>query len=134
MPGTLASIRRSYHRTSQKVLSAVLDKLGIRATLADNGQEAFDAIKAGESAELILMDLDMPRLNGYQATQAIRIWEAQHGQKRRAIIACTASAFEEDRQRGLAAGMDDGLAKPVVLDALKAVLRRRLAADLDRPG
>ena len=112
----------------------MLDKLGIRATLADNGQEAFDAIKAGESAELILMDLDMPRLNGYQATQAIRIWEAQHGQKRRAIIACTASAFEEDRQRCLAAGMDDFLAKPVVLDALKAVLRRRLAADLDRPG
>jgi PAS domain S-box-containing protein len=120
--------------TNQKVLTALLGKLGIGVTLAVNGRQAVDAIKADQDAKLILMDLQMPVLNGYLAAQEIRQWELQSGQPRRTIIALTANAFEEDRQRCLAAGMDDFLPKPVVFNTLKTMLIRWLPAGITAPN
>jgi CheY-like chemotaxis protein len=112
--------------TNQKVIQALLGRAGATTVLAENGQLAVAAIMAGESADLILMDLQMPVMDGYAATERIRRWEQDNGRPRRPIVAVTADAFEEDRRRCLDAGMDDFLAKPIASDALTAVLDRWL--------
>ncbi|MFZ4479074.1 MAG: ATP-binding protein [Rhodoferax sp.] len=108
----------------QKLTRVLLGRLGVNVSLAENGQQAFDAILHGDPARIILMDLQMPRLDGFGATEQIRQWEQQNSQPRHAIIALTAFAYEEDRRRCLAAGMDDVLTKPVSFDDLKALLQR----------
>jgi len=119
---------------NQMVIQTLLAKLGLTTQLAEDGQQALDAIAQGSQPDLILMDLHMPVMDGYAATQGIRRWEADHQQPRRPIIALTADAFEEDRQHCLAIGMDDFLTKPISLDALKGALSQWLrqppAADL----
>ena len=113
---------------NRKVVEILLHKLGLDTAVAEDGQQALDALARGEAAELILMDVQMPRLDGYRTTEAIRRREAESGAPRRPIIALTAEAFAEDRQRCLAAGMDDVLTKPVAFDALKEVLGKWLPA------
>lgn len=108
---------------NQKVALALLKPLGVSASVAQDGQQA---LVLGQRADLILMDLEMPLLDGYQATQQIRQWESSTGQARRPIIALTASAFAEDRQRCIEAGMDDVMTKPIELNVLAATLRRWL--------
>jgi PAS domain S-box-containing protein len=108
--------------TNRKVIQALLEKLGLSYSLAEDGQKGVDAIAEGMPADLILMDVQMPVMDGYTAAATIRQWETEHGRPRRPIIALTADAFEEDRQRCLAAGMDDFLAKPIALDKLAATL------------
>jgi len=116
------------------VIESLLGKLGITMTLVKDGQEAVNFITQGASGEngaqpgLILMDLNMPVMDGYSATKLIRQWETDNHRSHLPIIALTADAFEDDRQHCLAAGMDDFLAKPVVLDALKTALVKWLAA------
>jgi PAS domain S-box-containing protein len=111
---------------NQKVIRALLEKLGCRTQLAADGQQGIDAMLSGTPVDLILMDLQMPVMDGYTASQRIRQWEAQHGQPRHPIIALSADAFEENRQDSLTAGMDDFLAKPVDLEKLKAMLQHWL--------
>ena len=111
------------HRRLTQIL---LRQLGMDVRETEDGEQGFDAIVQGEAASLILMDLSLPRLDGYAATEKIRQWERQNGQARRTILALTAYAYEEDRQRCLAAGMDEVLTKPLSLDALKAMLARWL--------
>ena len=108
---------------NQRVALAVLKKLGLAAEVAANGREAVEAAQA-RRYDLILMDCQMPELDGYQATRAIR--EAEAPEARATILAMTANAMEGDRERCLAAGMDDYLPKPVTLDALREALRRWL--------
>ncbi|WPL10411.1 response regulator [Thiorhodovibrio litoralis] len=72
------------------------------------------------------MDCQMPVVNGYAATERIRNWERETARPRLPIIALTAAAYKEDRQRCLNVGMDDVLTKPVMVDALKAMLDRWL--------
>jgi PAS domain S-box-containing protein len=112
------------------VIESLLKKLGVTMTLAKNGQQAVDAITQGDALafDLILMDLHMPVFDGYGATQQIRQWEVANGRQRVPIIALTADAFEEDRQRCLAAGMDDFLTKPISVVALTSALRKWLIA------
>jgi CheY-like chemotaxis protein len=112
----------------QRLIQLLLDRLGVCVILAENGQQALDAITRGESAQLILMDLHMPLLDGYATAQRIRQWEQEKQQPRRAIIALTADAYEEDRQRCLGAGMDEVLTKPVSFESLKMTLGRWLCA------
>ncbi|CAK0775504.1 hypothetical protein CCP4SC76_6050001 [Gammaproteobacteria bacterium] len=112
--------------TNSMVFQGMLSQIGMTSVLARNGQKALDAIMEGDSADLILMDLHMPILDGYTTTRRIREWEVDHGQARRPIIALTADAFEKDRQRCLSTGMDDFLTKPVAIEDLKAVLCRWL--------
>ncbi|MEO8380365.1 MAG: response regulator [Acidobacteriota bacterium] len=109
---------------NQKVVLAQLRKLGFTADLAANGLEALVALEK-ISYDLILMDCQMPEMDGFEASRAIRVLEQQQQLGRHTqIIALTANAIESDRQRCLDAGMDDYLAKPVKLAALETVLHR----------
>jgi len=107
---------------NKKLISRLLEKEGYRADIVANGVEALAAV-AREPYDLILMDCQMPEMDGYEATMAIRAAEAGAA-RRMPIIALTASAMEKDRERCLAAGMDDHLTKPVKAEDLRAMLER----------
>jgi signal transduction histidine kinase/CheY-like chemotaxis protein len=108
------------------IIDALLKKIGLAVVLVNDGQQAVDLIKQGERPDLILMDLQMPVMDGYTATRHIREWEAEQQRTRLPVIALTADAFDEDRQQCTAVGMDDFLTKPVSLDALRLALGRWL--------
>jgi len=105
---------------NRRVITRMLAHLGWPVELAENGREALDRFAPGRFAA-ILMDCQMPVMDGLQATAAIRLHE-QGG--RTPIIGVTAAAFQEDRERCLQAGMDDFLAKPVSLDQLREMLAK----------
>jgi PAS domain S-box-containing protein len=115
--------------TGRRVIEAMLSSLGLSVTLVEDGQQAVDAVVGGEAADLILMDLHMPVMDGYEASAHIRQWEAENARAPRPILAVTADVREENRRRCLAAGMDELLTKPIAIDALAATLARYL-----RPG
>lgn len=105
---------------NQKVAIHMLAKLGYRCDSVSNGQEAVDAI-ASRDYDVILMDMQMPEMDGLEATRMIR--ENQRSHKPRPwIIALTANAMEGDRERCLAAGMDDYLSKPIKSTPLATAL------------
>ncbi len=113
---------------NQKVAQLQIEKLGYALHIVDNGQQALDALAAsthGTHAEFaaILMDCQMPVLDGFEATAAIRQAE-QSGTRRMPIIAMTANAMQGDRERCLAAGMDDYLSKPIQADQLRLSLEK----------
>ena len=111
---------------NRKVVGTMLNLLGPRADMVEDGQQAVQAIEGGARPDLILMDLQMPVLNGFDAARAIRDWEARHGRPRIPIVALSADAFEEDRQRCREVGMDDFMAKPVEINLLLGTLQRWL--------
>jgi CheY-like chemotaxis protein len=120
------------HPINAKVIQSLLTRMGLRMTLAQDGRQAVDAITLRDSSDpfhLVLMDLQMPELDGYAATQEIRAWEAQNSSPRIPIIALTADAFEEIHQRCLSAGMDGFLTKPVAFAALQNTLAQWLQAE-----
>jgi two-component system, sensor histidine kinase len=108
----------------RRLVQVLLSQIGVEVALARDGQQGLEAATQGDSPHLILMDMNMPVLDGCGATEQIRRWEAAHGQARHAIIGLTANAYEEDNQRCMAAGMDEVIAKPVALASLQAVLAR----------
>jgi len=104
---------------NQKLAVRQLAQLGYRADVAGNGQEAVDSL-ARQRYDLVLMDVQMPELDGLAATRAIcRRWPPA---ERPWIVAMTANAMRGDREACLAAGMDDYLSKPIAMDQLVAVL------------
>ncbi len=105
---------------NQKVEKALLQKLGVRADLAANGREALDMLRLS-TYDLIFMDCQMPEMNGYEATAAIRQLDGPVSEV--PIIAMTADAIEGSQDRCFAAGMNGFVAKPVRIDDLLAVLR-----------
>ncbi len=105
---------------NQKITMTYLSRLGYQADLAVNGKQVLE-LTAIKDYDLILMDCQMPILDGYTATQAIRQLENQSS-RHTVIIAMTANAFKEDRDRCLAAGMDDYLTKPVRKEQIKKVI------------
>ncbi len=109
---------------NQKVAVLQLEKLGFEAEVAGDGQAAVAAYEAEpDRFSLILMDCQMPTLDGFEATRAIRAWEAEQGHGRHIrVIAMTANAMAGDREDCIAAGMDDYLSKPVSRKALEQVL------------
>ncbi len=109
---------------NQAVGVAMLEKLGCQVDVANNGKEAVDAVSAG-TYDLVLMDCQMPEMDGFAATAEIRHLDNRRG-RRLPIVALTAHATESDRELCLAAGMDDYLAKPYTLTQLSAVLDRYL--------
>lgn len=108
---------------NQKVAVKMIEKLGYRVDVAGNGQEAIEALER-IPYELVFMDCQMPEMNGLDATKAIRRRES--GGRHTPIIAMTANAMQEDRDRCLHAGMDDFVSKPVSTQQLQDVLRRWL--------
>lgn len=112
--------------TNQMLALAHLRKLGISAQPVSNGIECLEALARG-SYDLILMDCQMPEMDGFETTRRIREIEKRTG-AHIPIVALTANAFEEDRQRCLAVGMDAYLAKPLRREQLVTVLRQFLLA------
>ena len=106
-----------------------LRKLGYEACAVNDGREAIDAA-AHDHYDVILMDCQMPVVDGFEATRAIRKAETRTG-KRARIVAMTANALAEDRDRCFAAGMDDYLAKPVTLAGLQRALGEQRLRSLD---
>ncbi len=116
---------------NRQVVETYLVKLGYTVTTAVNGRAAVDVVTGGTTTStpppvLVLMDCQMPEMNGFDATHAIRDWEHAVGRPRLPIIALTASAFQADRDNALAAGMDDFLAKPVELDSIARTINHWL--------
>jgi len=112
----------------RRLIQVLLNQIGVEVDLANDGQQGLQAATQDHSPHLILMDMNMPVLDGCGATEQIRRWEAARGQARHAIIGLTANAYEEDNQRCITAGMDDVLTKPVALTSLQGVLDRWLGA------
>ena len=108
---------------NQIVAKGVLKNLGLTCDSAENGFQALSILKArNESYDVILMDVQMPEMDGFQATQAIRNGEAGKLHQHTAIIAMTANAMKGDKEKCLEAGMDEYIAKPINLEALKNTL------------
>ncbi len=105
--------------TNQMVATAMLAKLGYVSEVVSDGRQAVVAVARTRYA-VVLMDCQMPVMDGYQATQAIRAGEGDGA--RVPIIAMTANALAEDRDRCVAAGMDDHLAKPITRASLERAL------------
>ncbi len=102
---------------NQHVGREMLSKLGIGFEVASNGQEALNARKSG-NFDAILMDCQMPIMDGFEATRQIRLFESETGTGRVTVVALTANAMQGDREKCLAAGMDDYLAKPYTIKGL----------------
>jgi CheY-like chemotaxis protein len=107
---------------NQKVATRVLSHLGYDIDVVVNGKEVIKAI-ANKSYDLILMDVQMPEMDGLTATQQIRQQEKANQSIPIAIVAMTANATEEDRELCETAGMDDYLTKPIQIDKLKTILQ-----------
>jgi two-component system, sensor histidine kinase and response regulator len=114
--------------TNQKLATALLRREGHAVDVAANGQEALERLRANQSDatqtpySLVLMDCRMPVMDGFTATTAIRAGEAGEGVRGIPIVAMTADAMGGDRERVLAAGMDDYLSKPIQVDRLRATV------------
>jgi CheY-like chemotaxis protein len=125
-PGSLGGARLlavEDNQVNQLVLLAQLAALGLVVDLASDGQAALDALER-QTYDLVLMDCQLPGLDGYEATRRWRQREA--GGRRVPIIAVTAHAMRGEREKCLAAGMDDHIAKPFRLDQLAATVGRWL--------
>ncbi|MBO9999626.1 MAG: response regulator [Cyanobacteria bacterium SID2] len=118
-------------RINQKVVMNQLKLLGFQAECVSNGREALDRL-AQKTFDIILMDCQMPVLDGYQATHELRQLEVDRD-RHTTVVGLTAHAMPGDRQKCLEAGMDDYLAKPVTMEKLKSVLKHWMSqAAVDR--
>jgi two-component system, sensor histidine kinase and response regulator len=111
------------NQVNQRVAVRMLERLGYRADVAANGLEAMEALARIPYAA-VLMDVQMPEMDGYAATRQIRRRERESKGRRTPIIAMTANAMQGDREKTLEAGMDDYVPKPVKREELEAVLQR----------
>ena len=109
------------------VARSVLENAGLSVEVVGDGAAALARSKTAPLPDLVLMDCQMPVMVGFEATRRIRAFEEQAGRARLPIIALTANAYEVDRERCLAAGMDDHLPKPFRDRELMAVLQRHMA-------
>jgi CheY-like chemotaxis protein len=107
---------------NQKVAKRVLNHLGYQADIVNNGVEAIKAI-ANTAYDLILMDIQMPEMDGLEATKYIRKQESESQLPPIAIVAMTANATDDDQNLCRDAGMNDYISKPIQIDKLKSLLQ-----------
>lgn len=120
---------------NQEIAKAILEEVGFEIDVVDDGTEAVERIAEvpADTYDLVLMDIQMPRMNGYEATRRIRQME-DPARAAIPIVAMTANAFEEDRQLAISAGMNGHAAKPIDVPRLLAMLRDVLAERDGRAG
>ncbi|MDJ0760500.1 MAG: response regulator [Woeseiaceae bacterium] len=112
---------------NQEVAKAMLKMLGCETTSAMNGKEAVELlIEQDQSFDIVLMDCQMPEMDGFSATRAVREHERDAGKSAQSIVALTANALTGDRERCLEAGMNDYLSKPFTMPALRDIIARQL--------
>ena len=116
---------------NQKLMCRILEKLGANVTVADNGEVAIAKLTA-TPFEVVLMDCQMPVLDGYESTRRIRAGAAGPAAKTIPIIALTAHVLSGDRERCVAAGMNDYLTKPIDPGKLRVLLRDARGAGASR--
>ena len=112
---------------NQRLAQTLLNKRGYRVTLANDGVEALARFQE-ERFDLVLMDMQMPNMDGLEATESIRAWEQENGLSRVPILAMTANGQETDRQRCLQAGMNGFISKPFRADDLLALVAQSIAS------
>lgn len=111
---------------NQEVIKETLELMQIHVELAENGQEAVNKHQTN-MYDLILMDIQMPLMDGFQATKTIRQQEGKT--KHTPIIALTANAISGDQQRCLDAGMDDYITKPIDFQKLEEIIKKHLSKE-----
>jgi signal transduction histidine kinase/ActR/RegA family two-component response regulator len=117
------------HPTNQKVVQLVLDSVGIDPVIVENGRLALEALQANRF-DVVLMDMQMPELDGLSATAQLRAWEREQGLPRTPVIMLTANALDEHVKSSLEAGADAHLSKPIRADALiEAILNAMAGAE-----
>jgi CheY-like chemotaxis protein len=116
------------HLYSRKLTTQILNRLGLNVAVAGNGLEAVEALRR-ELYDLVLMDIEMPVMDGLSAARTIRHSDSRIMDPDVPIIALTAHAYEEDRLMCLKAGMNDYLLKPIDPDALKSIIDRFVICD-----
>lgn len=123
--GELSVLVAEDNSVNRMVAEKMLAKLGVKPDFAEHGQQAVESHQS-HPYDLILMDCQMPVLDGYQACETIRQWEHQHQLDPVVIIALTANASKEDKQRALQSGMNLHLTKPLLLESLEEALAQAL--------
>jgi CheY-like chemotaxis protein len=119
---------------NQRLVMRMLEKRGHRVVLADNGEEALEAL-AKETFDVVFMDVQMPRMDGLAATAAIRKIERERGDgSHQTVIALTAHAMQGDQERCLAAGMDGFLAKPIGVRQIEEILQKYMGLRAEPPN
>jgi CheY-like chemotaxis protein len=115
---------------NQKLIAGLLNRLGYQPKLVGNGLACLEALRA-DDYDVVLMDCQMPEMDGYEATSRIRAGEAGNRNRALHIIALTASAMVGDRERCLKAGMNEYLTKPIQADALIHLLEATIPLPSD---
>ncbi|MFL5295251.1 MAG: ATP-binding protein [Phenylobacterium sp.] len=120
------------HPTNQKVVELILESVGVTPVIVENGQLALDALKTGRF-DVVLMDMQMPELDGLSATAMLRAWEAETGTPRTPVVMLTANALDEHVRAGRDAGADTHLSKPIhaqaLIEAIQAAMTARPSED-----
>jgi len=118
---------------NQKLAVRLLERLGLEVTVAHNGREALEQLR-GATFDVVLMDCQMPEIDGYAATRALRAGECGEDKRALPVIAITAHALAGDRDECLAAGMSDYVTKPVEFSRLRQALERAIGAGVLAPA
>lgn len=128
----LAVLLAEDNPVNQEVAIAYLDGFGCRTVLAENGRQAIEACEAGRF-DIVLMDCQMPEVDGLTAIRSIRAREARLGLPRVPIVMVTANAFDSDREQAFAAGADDFMSKPYGEDDLLVLIERNIGSAANCP-
>jgi len=123
----LAILVAEDNKTNQKVIAKMLSLVGRKATIVDDGHAALDALSV-ERFDVVLMDINMPRVDGIEATRRLRLFERSLG-RHTPVIALTADVTDETRARCMSVGIDDCITKPIDLPNLMAAIDRLLKID-----
>ncbi|VVM90459.1 Sensor histidine kinase RcsC [Pseudomonas fluorescens] len=126
VPGDFRILVAEDNSISTKVIRGMLGKLNLQPDTASNGEEALQAMKA-QRYDLVLMDCEMPILDGFSATQQLRAWEVGNQRVRTPVVALTAHILTEHKERARQAGMDGHMAKPVELSQLRELIEHWVA-------